>query len=434
MIKSVLLAYGDKGLELTLDIPGVEPEILLPQDPTELSDPHVAFLEAVRSPHGCPPLSVVTKHALETARARGRLPAVTVVIADHTRPVPDHLLLPWLAAEIGVPDQCITVLVGTGTHRGSTPEELQRMLGDAATRFRIINHDCEAKRDLLYLGKTGCGGECWMNRHWVEADLRIATGFIEPHFYAGFSGGSKAVIPGIAGLETVRHFHRASLIAQPGATWANTASNPLLRLTREMTNFCPPHFIVNVTLNRAKAITGVHAGDVKAAHEAGAEVVRAETTVKVRRRYPVVITTNAGYPLDQNFYQTVKGISAATRIIEPGGTIIAVSRCNQGLPSEGEFTKILTQDSSNEVLHADIQCAKTTRQDQWQVQTLLQALEKASVLLYSELSPADRLHTRTGHTDNLKRTLEELALTARGALPVAILPLGPLCIPMLDRP
>lgn len=437
-MKTVNLAYGRKGLDLSLEIPGLQSDVFAPSDPPACKDSHAAFLEAVRQPHGVAPLRETAKLALATARSRGRLPAVTIVIADHTRPVPDHLLVPWLAEEIGVPDHCITVLVGTGTHRGSTPQELDHMLGAAASRFRILNHQCDAIADLVYLGNTDCGGPCWMNRHWVEADLRLATGFIEPHFYAGFSGGSKAVIPGIAGLETVRHFHRASLIAQPGATWAKTQGNPLQRLTREMTALCPPHFIVNVTLNRAKEITGVYAGDVTAAHDAGCAAAFAETTVHLPRRYPVVVTTNSGYPLDQNFYQTVKGISSAARIVEPGGVILILSRCNLGLPEEGEFTQILSDPRSNEDLHVAIQCAKMTRHDQWQVQTLLQCLEKAKVILHSELSPKDRMHTRTAHTDDPAGTLLELAqragATPEAPLPVAILPLGPLCVPSLVFP
>jgi nickel-dependent lactate racemase len=353
---------------------------------------------------------------------------VVIVIADHTRPVPDSLLVPWIVQELGVPDQSVTILVGTGTHRGSTPEELRKMLGPAAERFRVVNHDCEAARDLVFLGTSSCGGPCWMNRIWVDADLRLATGFIEPHFYAGFSGGSKAVIPGIAGLETVRHFHRAPLIADANATWARIADNPLQRLTREMTSFCPPHFIVNVTLNRDKEITGVYAGHVAAAHDAGCEAATREAIIPVHRRYPAVVTTNSGYPLDQNFYQTVKGISAAARIVEPGGVILAVSRCNKGLPEEGEFASILADPRTDAELHRAIQNAGITRHDQWQVQTLLQCTEKARVILYSELPDQDRRLTRTDHTDDPAQTLRQLAAAARHPLPVAILPLGPLTV------
>jgi nickel-dependent lactate racemase len=431
-MKSARLPYGETGIEIPLNIPGVEADLLLPRAPVPLPDPKSAFLSAVREPHGGKPLAEVAKDALAAARSAGRLPLVTIVIADHTRPVPDRLLVPWLAAEIGVPDHCITVLVGTGTHRGSTPEELEKMLGDAASRFRVINHNCENIPGLVFLGKSSCGGECWMNRLWVEADLRLATGFIEPHFYAGFSGGSKAVIPGIAGLETVRHFHRAALIAQPSATWTEITTNPLQQLTREMTAFCPPHFIVNVTLDPAKRITGFYAGDVARAHDAGCAAAHAETAISVKHRYPVVLTTNSGYPLDQNFYQTVKGISAAARIVEKGGVILIASRCNLGLPPEGDFATILADPRTDADLHLAIQCSRSTRHDQWQVQTLLQCLEKARVLLYSELSQADRQLTRTEHCDSIEQTLARLARESAKPLRVAILPQGPLSVPTLS--
>jgi nickel-dependent lactate racemase len=427
-MRSVKLAYGELGYDLALDLPGLLPEVLLPANPPPLPDPQAGFLDAVQFPHGSPPLAEVARRAFELPRAKGRLPSVVIAIADHTRPVPDRLLVPWIVQELGIPDECVTILVGTGTHRGSTPQELRKMLGAAADRFRVINHDCEATNDLVLLGTSSCGGPCWMNRHWVGADLRVATGFIEPHFYAGFSGGSKAVIPGIAGLETVRHFHRASLIAQPNATWARLADNPLQRLTREMTALCPPHFIVNVTLNRDKEITGIYAGNVTAAHDAGCAAATEEATIPVPRRYPVVVTTNSGYPLDQNFYQTVKGISAAARIVEPSGVILAVSRCNNGLPEEGEFAHILADPRPDLELHLAIQCAKTTQHDQWQVQTLLQCLEKARVILFSELPEKARALTRTSHTSDPAETLRQLAAAAGKPLPVAILPLGPLTV------
>jgi nickel-dependent lactate racemase len=327
-------------------------------------------------------LAEVGRGAFEMPRKEGRLPLVVIVIADHTRPVPDRLLVPWIVQELGVPDECVTILVGTGTHRGSTAEELRKMLGGAVDRFRIVNHDCEAARDMMFVGTSSCGGPCWMNRLWLNADLRVATGFIEPHFYAGFSGGSKAVIPGIAGLETVGHFHRAALIAQPNTSWARVVDNPLQRLTREMTAFCPPHFIVNVTLNRDREITGLYAGHVAMAHDAGCEAAIEEATIP----------------------------------------------CNKGLPEEGAFAGILADPRPDHELHRAIQCTETTRQDQWQVQTLLQCLEKARVILFSELSEKDRALTRTEHTSDPAETLRQLAAAAGKPLPVAILPLGPLTV------
>ncbi|MEY2599962.1 MAG: hypothetical protein RLZZ142_2221 [Verrucomicrobiota bacterium] len=430
----VRMAYGEAGYELEVDDTLAEFRVLLPEDPHALPDAHGAFLDAVRNPHGALSLKEEGRRALQRARAQGRLGRVVIVVADHTRPVPDHLLVPWIVEELGVSDAEVTVLVGTGTHRGSTPEEWDRMLGEGARRFRVVNHDCE-RSELVRVGASSCGGECWLNRLWVEADLRLATGFIEPHFYAGFSGGSKAVVPGVAGLETVRHFHRASLIAQPETTWGEVRANPLQRLTREMVALCPPHFIVNVTLNRAKEIAGVYAGAVGAAHDAGCEAALREARVRVESPFPIVVTSNAGAPLDQNFYQTVKGISAAARIVEPGGIVLSLSRCQGGLPEEGEFRRILSEPLSSGELHAAIRGTARTRHDQWQVQTLLQCLEKARVFLYSELTEEQRRATRTGHVSDPSEALRQWCLEQAGRLGgggrvrVALLPLGPLTIP-----
>jgi nickel-dependent lactate racemase len=266
----------------------------------------------------------------------------------------------------------------------------------------------------------------------VEADFRIATGFIEPHFYAEFSGGSKALIPGIPGLQTVRHFHRASLIDSPDVTWANIEGNPLQTPTGEVAALCPPHFVVNVTLNRDKDITGIFAGELVAVHNAGSKVSLEEATVSVSRRYPIVITTNSGYPLDQNFYQTVKGLSAASRLVEPGGNILVLSKCQNGLPSEGEFASILSDSCSNDELYQFILDTKVTKHDQWRVQTLLQCFAKAKIIMYSNLSPGDKLIARTDHADDPIATLLNIAASSSAdTLPVAILPLGPLTIPVV---
>lgn len=416
------LAYGHDGFQVDLPDAEFDATVILPRAAAAHPDPQAAFLAAVRQPHNAQPLAELV---------RSRQPRrIAIAIADHTRPVPDKLLIPWLITEMGVREEDITVLIGTGTHRAPTAAELQRMLGPLAERLRIVSHDCKDRSSLVLVGRSSCGGECWLNRAWVEADLRLATGFIEPHFYAGFSGGSKAIVPGIAGLETVRHFHRSTLIAHPNTTWGDVHRNPLQQLTREMAGLCPPDFIVNVTLNLDKQITALFAGEMIAAHNAGCAVALHEAMQPVDRLFPVVLTTNSGQPLDQNFYQTGKGISAAARIVEPGGTIVVVSQCAAGLPAEGNFRTLLADPRSNADYLAGIMATTQTRHDQWAVQTLLQCLAKADIILYSQLSAADRPLTRTRHTDDVAATLRELR-QRHGAprLPLAVLPMGPLTIP-----
>jgi lactate racemase len=421
---TISMAYGTSGYDLTLDDQLVTPTVIAPADPPALTEPVAAIVQAMRQPIGGKPFAQLSSGK--------KNPRVVIAIADHTRPVPDHLIVPALVAELGVPDECVTILIGTGTHRGSTPEEIRRLLGDAAGRFRVINHDCH-DTSLVHVGNSSCGGECWLHPLWVQADIRLATGFIEPHFYAGFSGGSKAIVPGVAGLKTVQHFHRASIIADPATTWGDIKNNPLQKLTREMTALCPPHAIINVTLNRAKKITGVYAGEMIATHNAGCAAATHEAFVPVSQRFPVVITTNSGYPLDQNFYQTVKGISAAARIVERGGLIISLSRCQVGLPDEGEFRNLLSDPRSTADLHTTIKNSTKTRHDQWQVQTLLQCLEHARVMLKSELPAATRALTRTEHTEDPVAVVHEIARQRGGKLPVALMPLGPLTIPVVAQ-
>lgn len=418
------LAYGTTGLTLALDPTRWDAEIILPEERPALTDAHAAFRAAAAAPLGTPSFAELGRRV-----GAGR---VCIAIADHTRPVPDHLLLPWIVESLGVRDAQVTVLIGTGTHRGSTEAELARMLGPARARFAVLNHDCTASADLVDCGRSACGGPIHLNRHWVEADLRLATGFIEPHFFAGFSGGAKAIVPGIAGLETVRHFHRASLIAHPRTTWGLTSDNPLQQLTRSMTAVCPPHAIVNVLLNHEKAISHLVVGEMIAAHDAGCAIALREALRPVSRRYPVVVTTNSGAPLDQNFYQTVKGISAAARIVEPGGTIIVASECRVGLPSEGEFATLLADPRDNAALLDAILASPHTPHDQWQVQTLLQCAAQARIILVSALSAADRCLTRTAHADRVE---DALALAhadlGPGRHALAVLPQGPLTIPTL---
>ena len=427
MTVSCELSYGKGGLPLHLNRHKFNVTMLTPHNPRALDDVEDAFQKSVRHPVG-------TSELRDQIRNKS-IKKVAIAIADHTRPVPDKLLLPWILEEMKLEvDVEVTVLIGTGTHRDSTPEELEANLGkELLKKVKVINHHCQDVEDLIHVGHSSCGGPCWLNRYWVEADFRVATGFIEPHFYAGFSGGSKAVVPGIAGIETVRHFHRASIIDDPTTTWGRLEKNALQTLCREMVQLCPPDFIVNVTLNLDKEITGIFAGDVIEAHRKGAQQAAEEAIIKTGRTFPVVVTTNSGFPLDQNFYQTVKGISAASRICEEGGHIVVASSCSAGLPAEGEFAQILGQDLSDRALLRQIRNTPKTRHDQWQVQSLLQSSTRFQLHLKSELPNELVKVTRAKECQDISQTLDSIRL-ARGVngLDVAIMPMGPLTIPMVE--
>ncbi|MCJ8330004.1 MAG: nickel-dependent lactate racemase [Lentisphaeria bacterium] len=426
---TVQLAYGKALLPVDLDSSCYDITEIVPQDIDALSDQKAAFISAAKNPIGAMPLDQLVAEKGITN------PSIAIVISDHTRPVPDSLLVPWIVEILAVDDSQVSIIIGTGTHRPSSPEEIDALLGsETAKRFTIFNHDCHAD-DLVHIGNSPCGGEGYLHPAYVNADIKIVTGFIEPHFFAGFSGGPKGVCPGIAGFKTVQHFHRASIIADPGSTWSDLESNPVQKLSRDIVALCPPDFMVNVTLNLKKEITGLFCGHYIEAHREGSIQARAESTVTVKQRFPVVITTNSGYPLDQNFYQTVKGISAASRIVEDGGSIIVVSECSNGLPDEGLFAETLRSELNSHDLLAEINSREITKLDQWQVQTHLLSQTKTTIYLYSGLNEIDAAATRCIPITDIAATLE-IIYKERGCteapLSVAVMPRGPLTIPTLE--
>jgi nickel-dependent lactate racemase len=263
----------------------------------------------------------------------------------------------------------------------------------------------------------------------VEADFRIVIGFIEPHFFAGFSGGPKGIMPGIAGIETIRTFHNARMIGDPRSTWGNIEDNPLQQMAGEVNRMCMPHFMVNVTLNGQKEITQVFAGDLFEGHAQGCAYVKEHSMVACAKRYDVVITSNSGYPLDQNLYQAVKGMSAAQKIVRQGGVIICASECLDGIPSHGNYAKILQMRRTPEELLQLIQDPSFQMDDQWQVQKQATILTWADIYLYSQLEDDVVRRAMLQPTHDISDTLQALAEQYGDDMSVAVLPFGPLTIP-----
>ena len=370
----VILAYGKNGLSVNV------PEHTRIIEPAHLElpeDDHEVVLHALRNPNGTKPLKEMVKSSDK----------VVIVISDITRPTPNHKLVPWILEELPhVPLENITIINGTATHRDQTREEFVEMLGETVVdTVRIINHHCHEKSELTHLGTSSFGCEVYLNKEYVEADFRIVTGFIEPHFFAGFSGGPKGIMPGIAGIETILTFHNAKMIGHPLATWGVLENNPLQEMAREVNTFCKPDFLLNVALNGKKEITNVFAGELVAAHATGCAYVKEHAMIKCDQRFDVVITTNSGYPLDQNLYQAVKGMNAAHKIVKQGGTIISAAECIEGMPEHGNFVKILDmRNTPNELLEM-INDPSFQMFDQWEAQRLAMIQEWADVYLYSSL-------------------------------------------------
>ena len=414
----VHLEYGKAGLDV--EVPGEHVDVLRPRFVEGLPDEAAAFRDAVREPIHSAPLRELI----------GSGDRVVVVIPDITRPFPSDRILPWLFEELAqVSAGNITIINGTGSHRANTPAEIEQMVGrQVAGRYRVVNHNAYDADTFAEAGRCPDGRTVLMNREYVEADRRIVLGFIEPHFFAGFSGGYKAVFPGVADIDSIMHYHRASVIGDPRSTWGVLAGNPTQEQIRACGSLLPVDFCINVSLNRERRITGLFCGDVLTAHEQGCSFVKSTVMIQCERAYPTVITTNGGYPLDQNLYQTVKGMSAADQIVVDGGLIIAASQCSDGFPEHGNFRKLLFESDTPEAMLARVLAPGFSMFDQWEAQKLGMILARAGVALYSDI-PGEEV-TRA-HMIPVRDLQGFLSARARivGDAPVAVLPEGPMTVP-----
>ncbi len=415
---NVELAYG-RG-RLSVEVPDLA-FVITPEELPGLPDEHAAFEAAVRNPIDAAPLR-------ELAAPDS---TVAIVIADITRPSPSERLVPWIMAELAhVPRENFVIVNGTGSHRANTREELVRMLGeDVVNTVRIVNHNAFDDATLTHLGRTSYGGEIWVNNDYLQADVRIVTGFIEPHFFAGFSGGPKGIVPGVAGIKTIMHLHNAEMIGDPRSTWARLEDNPVQGEIREAVAMAPPHFMVNVAVNALREITALWAGHYITAFEEGCRFVNEHAMRPVEELFDVVLTTNSGYPLDQNLYQAVKGMSAAARIVKPGGAIIAAAECSDGLPNHGNYKDLLQMRRTPQELLDMIEAPGFAIYDQWQAQSQAIVQRKAEVYLYSSLDPETVRKAMLVPTDNIEATLADLLERFGPQARVAVLPEGPQTIP-----
>ncbi|MDA0231850.1 MAG: nickel-dependent lactate racemase, partial [Chloroflexi bacterium] len=324
------LDYGTDGLEV--EVPQTA-TVIEPAHTAALPDTHAALMDAVRRPDG-------TARLRELVRPGQR---VGISVCDFTRPQPRRQMLEAIFEELTeVGADAFTIFVATGTHRANTAEELDQMLGaEIVSSYRVVNHVARDESTLRRAGTTGNGVEVLMNAEWLDCDFRITTGFVEPHFFAGFSGGPKMAAPGLAGLETVMTLHDAAHIGSPNATWGVTHGNPVHDDVREIARMTGVDFAIDVTLNRHKEVTAVFAGELFAEHAAACEVARRTAMRPVEAPFDVVLTTNSGFPLDQNLYQAVKGMSAAAKVVKTGGTIICAAECRDGIPDHGSYAEIL---------------------------------------------------------------------------------------------
>ena len=417
------LAYGKTGLPLELD-DALNVTVVEPKFVPALAEPAAAVRAALEAPLGSPPLREVVRPGTR----------VGVVFSDITRPVPNPLLLGAVLEVLdSVPGVEVTLFNALGTHRPNTEAELRSMVGDAVfERRRIVQNDTFDPSTQVRVGVTSKGHETWINAELMRCDLKVLTGFIEPHLFAGFSGGGKAIMPGMAGQRTVLGNHDAGMVGHPQAIWGVTHGNPIWEEVREVAVQSGRSFLLNVTLNRDKAVTGIFAGDLDRAHAAGCAFVKSSAMVAVPRPFDVVVTTNSGYPLDLNLYQSVKGLRAADQAVRTGGTVIIATRCSDGLPEHGLYGRILRESRDPQELLKKIQALGFLEQDQWQahIQALVQS--RADVFVRSDGLTDDQIRAALLRPcRRIEDTITELlGRYGRGAS-ICVMPEGPQTIPYI---
>jgi len=434
------LAYGKTGVSIRMP-DHIHTRIVEPRYIKGLPHQHRAVREALENPIRHPSLSSSLKPGQKVA----------IIFSDITRAAPYHILVPALLDSLDhLPDHHITFFCATGTHRPATHEELETILGnEVVNRFRIVQNNANDRSLHQYAGTTTSGNRILLNKEVLECDLRILTGFIEPHFFAGFSGGGKALMPGMAHVDTIRTNHSIRNLENQNARWGHTdgnrvgelsetnrasklsGANPLWEEVMEAAQLASPLFLLNITLNRDKEITGVFAGDLREAHKKGCAFAKETAMVGLDRAFDIVITSNSGYPLDLNVYQSVKGMSAAERVVKQGGSIIMAAECWDGIPEGSDYETILASVRSTGELMDFIRKHEPELKDTWQVffQAMIQA--KAEVFLFSTLDHGTVERTHLNPVEDLDQLILDLVEKQGPATRICILPEGPHTIPYL---
>lgn len=428
-LSEIELAFGRTGLRVSLP-ENTRPTVIRKRPLPVPADQAGVISAALDAPIGAPPLHELAKDAASAC----------ILICDITRPVPNHLFLrPMIErmAAAGVPLSGLTVLVATGLHRPNLGDELVELVGDpwVQDNVTVVNHYARDEAAHVDFGRTATRGvPVGLDRRFVEADIKIATGLVEPHFMAGWSGGRKVVAPGIARHDTIRTFHSARFMEDPGATSCNLEANPLHEEQLEIVRMLDgPVLALNTVIDEERNLSFASFGEILSSHLAAVDFVRDATSVPEPRRYRTVLTSAAGYPLDKTYYQTVKGMVTPIDILAEGGDLIIVSECSEGIGSPefraaqerlvalgpDAFLKTLTDKTL-----ADI--------DEWQTEMQLKPMRVGRISLYAPgLSNDDHDVTGVNKVDDLGMAIAD-AVARQGELDIAVIPEGPYVVPYCD--
>ena len=423
---TIHIAYGRGQLPVRLP-KGAGPNVIRKAVLPKLKDPAGAIQRAFDSPIGSAPLAQL---------ARGRASAC-ILICDITRPVPNRLFLrPMITTlvEAGIPIDRIAVLVATGLHRPNEGKELAELVGDpwVLSSVKVANHFARNAGDHVDLGRTATRGTpVSIDRRFAEADLRIATGLVEPHFMAGWSGGRKVVAPGVAGHETIRTFHSARFMEDPLAVQCNLVGNPLHEEQLEIVRMLGGVHALNVVIDEERDLVHATFGEIIQSHLAAVDFIAAATRIEVPRKFKTIVTSSAGYPLDKTYYQTVKGMVTPLDILEPGGALIIASECSEGFGSpEFRAAQERLVKLGPERFLATLKVKTLAEIDEWQTEMQLKSTRLGRVALYTTgLTPEERRITGVDILTDLDEAVAD-SIRRSGDCALAVIPEGPYVVPV----
>ena len=391
-----------------------------------LSDGDGAVRDAIAQPIASPPLAEL---------AKGRESAC-IVISDITRPVPNKVILPPLLETLeqtGIPGEKITILIATGIHRPNNAEELEIMVGrDLMDRYRIVNHFSQKIETHTDLGTTENGTPVHIDNTYLEADLKIITGLIEPHLMAGYSGGRKAICPGIASIETMKVMHGPELMEHPKSAVGILEGNPFHLEATEIALMAGVDFNLNVAIDKTRQITGVFAGDMVESHRVGAEFVEKHARVTLPAAADAVVVSSAGYPLDATFYQAIKGLLTAVEIVKQGGSILLVAACSEGIGSK-PFTELIFKTDDLTAFVQGLYNPANFVIDQWQLEELAKVARKADIYFYTDGIPYHQRAKLFVHPlETAQAGIKELLTRYGKDVQIAVIPEGPYVLAQLE--
>ena len=365
------LAFGKEGLPVTIP-DRYQTQVLAWKSAAPLADPVAAIEAALDAPAAGPPLSAVIAGKKSAA----------ISVCDITRPAPNPVVLPPLLKRLeagGIARENITILIATGLHRAATDSEIRHIVSpEIAANYKILNHDARQRDQHRHLGVTKSGTPVWVDERFIASDLHLSLGFIEPHLMLGFSGGRKLIAPGLAAQETIKELHSSRFMRDPRAREGSIDDNPLHAELLEIARLARHDFLIDVALSHDRRIAAVFAGEPAGAHRAGVDWVRESLTQLLDHPADAVITTGGGHPLDMTFYQCIKGITAAESMVRPGGRILMVGACSEGVGS-AEFSEMMTRYPSDSAFLRGIEGVPVTV-DQWQLEKLALVTQKNEVL------------------------------------------------------